>query len=83
MSLYRDVASGWIVVAPTQQTPLPDHPLPAILLGSADPTGTLAGVRAALLPLSIVSRDAARGKLTRWGDATRRNVELWAATFRR
>jgi DNA-binding transcriptional LysR family regulator len=37
-----------------------------------------AGVGAALLPLSMVAQDIARGRLARWGDAEGGEVELWA-----
>ena len=36
------------------------------------------GIGAALLPLSIVIGDLARGTLVHWGDAEEREVELWA-----
>lgn len=36
------------------------------------------GIGAALLPLSMVSRDLARGRLTVWGDYDAPDVELWA-----
>ncbi len=37
-----------------------------------------AGAGAALLPLSMVSGEVARGRLVCWGDAEGREVELWA-----
>jgi DNA-binding transcriptional LysR family regulator len=37
-----------------------------------------AGAGAALLPLSMVSREVAEGRLACWGDAEGRAVELWA-----
>jgi DNA-binding transcriptional LysR family regulator len=37
-----------------------------------------AGAGAALLPLSMVSREVADGRLSCWGDAEGREVELWA-----
>lgn len=38
----------------------------------------LLGVGAACLPLSLVSRDIASGRLVRWGDIDGRDIELWA-----
>ena len=37
-----------------------------------------AGAGVALLPVSLVGGDLARGRLTHWGDAEGRAVELWA-----
>lgn len=37
-----------------------------------------AGVGAARLPISLVSRDLAAGRLTHWGDVAAPGIELWA-----
>ncbi len=37
-----------------------------------------AGAGAARLPLSLVSRDIASGRLTPWGDVTGSEITLWA-----
>lgn len=55
-------------------------PEPALRLSSLFMVrdAVLAGAGAALLPLSMVSRDVARGALVDWGEADGRPVELWA-----
>ncbi|GAA4478822.1 LysR family transcriptional regulator [Gluconacetobacter asukensis] len=73
-----DPAQPWRIQGPNgvvAMTPEPVLTLSSLIM-VRDAVHT--GIGAALLPLSMVAKDIAHGRLTRWGDVAGGEVELWA-----
>lgn len=73
-----DVAESWTIAAPDGQSALPVDPVLRLSSLVMIRDAVRAGAGAARLPLSLVSRDIANGRLAYWGDVEGSNITLWA-----
>ncbi|WP_010217537.1 LysR family transcriptional regulator [Sphingomonas sp. PAMC 26621] len=73
-----EVADIWTVTTPGGRTEVPVVPVLRLSSLVMIRDAVRAGAGAARLPLSLVSRDIASGRLISWGDVTGSEITLWA-----
>jgi DNA-binding transcriptional LysR family regulator len=74
----NDNASAWELTAPDGRSSLAIEPVLRLSSLIMVRDAVRAGVGAARLPISLVSRDLAAGQLAHWGDVANSEVALWA-----
>ena len=72
-----DPTSGWDVVAPSGRSRIMTEPVLCLSSLIMVRDAVRAGVGAARLPVSLVSRDLAAGTLVHWGDVGGPEIALW------
>ena len=73
-----DAAETWTVTAPGGRSEFKVNPVLRLSSLIMIRDAARAGAGAARLPLSLVSRDIASGRLVHWGDVAGSNIALWA-----
>lgn len=72
-----DLSTVWNVVTPGGSAQIPTEPVLRLSSLIMIRDAVRAGVGAARLPVSLVSRDVAAGKLVHWGDIDGPEITLW------
>ena len=72
-----DLTSGWDVIAPSGRSRIVTEPVLCLSSLIMVRDAVRAGVGAARLPVSLVSRDLAAGTLVHWGDVGGPEIVLW------
>jgi len=72
-----DQAASWEVTTSTGKSRIMIDPVLRLSSLIMIRDATRAGIGAAQLPISLVNRDLATGRLVKWGDAGGRDIELW------
>jgi DNA-binding transcriptional LysR family regulator len=73
-----DRAESWVVATHEGQSSIPIDPILRLSSLVMIRDAVRAGAGAARLPLSLISRDLAAGRLVHWGDVAGSEITLWA-----
>jgi DNA-binding transcriptional LysR family regulator len=73
-----DAAEGWSIAVPGGPSTLPIEPVLRLSSLIMIRDAVRAGAGVARLPLSLVSRDIAAGRLAHWGDVQGSDIAIWA-----
>ena len=74
----RDAGQSWAITTPEAMSTIAVDPVLRLSSLVMIRDAVRAGAGAARLPLSLVSRDIASGRLTHWGDVPGSHIALWA-----
>jgi DNA-binding transcriptional LysR family regulator len=73
-----DPTTSWMIASPKGPVPLPVEPVLRLSSLVMIRDAVRAGAGAARLPVSLVGRDVAAGRLMHWGDVAGSDIALWA-----